>query len=233
MAPQERNYPGGRLQACPFEIVSRVRENSFKVRVDVNPELEVSGDRLKPEIPSPKGRVKPLFWTSKWLSERRIESGNHEVERLVDHSKDDEGNWRFLVNYKGFPESENTWEPPSSFVHGSTTGFRNYQRAHPEIPVLFTDCLSKPDRVVEKDGAKAVVVDRDPAPPPHIPAHSARNPAPQGGVRPEAPCPPPIRTHEGNEGRPVREPGQPDRSRGGGKPTALSQVVVRPHSETF
>ena len=74
----------------------------------------MGGDRLKPEILSPKGRVKPLFWTSKWLSQRRIEGGNYEVERLVDHSKDDKGNWRFLVKYKGFPESENTWEPPSS-----------------------------------------------------------------------------------------------------------------------
>ena len=31
------------------------------MRVDVNRELEVSGDTLKLEIPSPKGRVKPLF----------------------------------------------------------------------------------------------------------------------------------------------------------------------------
>ena len=161
-----------------FEIVSRVGENSYKVRVDVNRELEVSRDRLKPEILSPKGRVKPLFWTSKWLSERRIEGGNYEVERLVDHSKDAEGNWRFLVMDKGFPESKNTWEPPSSFVNGYTTGFRNYLRAHPEIPVSFTDCLSKPDRVVEKDGAKAVVVDRDPVPRPQTPAHFAQNPAP-------------------------------------------------------
>ena len=53
--------------------------------MDVNRDLEVSGDRLKPEIPSPKGRVKPLFWTSKWLSERRIEGGNYEVESLVDN----------------------------------------------------------------------------------------------------------------------------------------------------
>ena len=93
------------LSEGPLEIVSRVTENSFKVRVDVNRELEVSGDRLKPEVPSPKGMVKPLFWTSKWLSERRIEGGNYEVERLVNHSKDAEGNWRFLFKYKGFPES--------------------------------------------------------------------------------------------------------------------------------
>ena len=193
----------------------------------------MSGDRPKPEIPSRKGRVKPLFWTSKWLSERRIEGGNYEVERLVDHDKDDESNWRFLVKFKGFPESLNTWKPPSSFVHGYTTGFRNYLRAHPEILILFTDCLSKPDRTVEKDGAKAVVVDGDPASRPQSPAHSARNPAPQGAVRPGAPRPPPAHAQEGNEGGPVRERRPPDRFHGGSKPAALSQVVVGPHSETF
>ena len=39
--------------------------------------------------------------------------------------------------------------------------FRNYLCAYPEIPVLSTDCLSKPDREIEKDGAKHVVVDGD------------------------------------------------------------------------
>ena len=106
-------------------------------RVDVNRELEVSKDRLKPEILGVKGRVQCLFWTSKWLSKRRIEGGNYEVERLVDHSKDAEGNWRFLVKYKELAESEDTCETPSSFVHGYTTGFRNYLRAHREILVFF------------------------------------------------------------------------------------------------
>ena len=178
----------------PFRNVSRVRGNSSKVRVDVNRELEVSGDRPKPESPSPKGRVKPLFWTSKWLSQRRIEGGNYEVERLVNHSKGAEGNWRFLVNYQGFPESENTPEPPSSFVHCYTRGLRNYPRAHAEIPVSFTDCLSKADRVIEKDGAKTVVVDGDPA-------HFAENLAPQGPVQQKGSRFLPKPAHGGNEGR--------------------------------
>ena len=80
MAPQEQNTQDGDskllpLWEGPFEIVSGIRENCFKVRVDVNGELEVSGGRLKPEIPSPKGRVQPLLWTSKCLSKRRIEGG--------------------------------------------------------------------------------------------------------------------------------------------------------------
>ena len=201
--------------------------------MDVNREAEVSGDRLKPEISSSKGRVKSLFWTSKWLSERKIEGGNYEVEHLVDHYKDDEGNWWFFVKYRGFPKSENTWEPPSSFVHGYTINFRNYLRAHPEIPVFFTDDVSKPDRVIEKDGARAVFVDGDPALPPQIPAGSAQNQAPQGASRPEAPHLPTKCAHEGNDGRPVRERSQPERLRVGGKSAALNRVVVLPHSETF
>ena len=38
--------------------------------MDVSREIDVSGDRLKREIPSPKDRVKPLFWTAKHLSDR-------------------------------------------------------------------------------------------------------------------------------------------------------------------
>ena len=93
---------------------------------------------------------------------------------------------------------------PPSFVHGYTAGFRNYLRAHPEIPVSFTDCLSIPERVIEKDREKAVLVDGDPVSPPQIPAHFAGNPVPQRAVRQEAPGPPPKRAHEGNEGRLVR-----------------------------
>ena len=217
----------------PFEIVSRVGEDSFKVHVYVKWELEVSGDRLKPEIPSPKGRVKPLFWTSQWLSERRIEGGNYKWNALLTILRMLRVTGAFLSSTRVFPESENTEEPPSFFVHGYTTGFSNHQRAHPEIQFLFTDCLSKPDRVIEKKRANAVVVDGDPVPPPRIQAHFAPKSPPQGAVRPEAPRPPPKRAPEGNEGRSVRERRQPYRFRGGGKPAALSQVVARAHSETF
>ena len=155
------------------------------------------------------------------------------MEHLVDRYKDDEGKWRILVNHKGFLESENTWERPSSFLHGYTTGFRNNLRAHPEIPNSFTDCLSKPDRVIESDGAQAVVADGYPAPRPHFPAHFAGNQPCQSDVRQEARRPPPTRALEGNDGHPVREQRLPDLLRVGSKPAALNQAVVRPHSETL
>ena len=50
----------------PFAVTARLGENRWKKHVDVNREMEVSGARLKREIPSPKGRVNPLLWTSKF-----------------------------------------------------------------------------------------------------------------------------------------------------------------------
>ena len=64
--------------------------------MDVSREIEVSGDRLKREIPSPKDRVKPLFWTSKFLSDRVIEGGKYELKRILEARRDEKGEWEFL-----------------------------------------------------------------------------------------------------------------------------------------
>ena len=45
----------------PFAVTARLGENRWRIRVDVSREIDVSGDRLKREIPSPKDRPKPLF----------------------------------------------------------------------------------------------------------------------------------------------------------------------------
>ena len=68
----------------PFAVTARLGENRWRIRVDVSREIDVSGDRLKREIPSPKDRVKPLFWTAKHLSDRVIEGGKYELKRIVE-----------------------------------------------------------------------------------------------------------------------------------------------------
>ena len=146
----------------PFAVTARLGENRWRIRVDVSREIDVSGDRLKREIPSPKDRVKPLFWTAKHLSDRVIEGGKYELKRIVEARRDAKGEWEFLCEWRGFDSSHNNWEPAQSFVHGYTKGFIDFLKKHPEIGVLLTDCLSKPDRQVESDG-KRPVVNRDPA----------------------------------------------------------------------
>ena len=83
--------------------------------MDVNREVEVSGDRLKREIPSPKGRVKPLFWTSKLLSDRVIEGEKYELKRILEAQADEKGEWKFLCEWRGFDSSHNNWEPAQFF----------------------------------------------------------------------------------------------------------------------
>ena len=75
----------------PFAATARLGENRWKIRVDFNREIEVSGDRVKREIPSPKGRVKPLFCTSKLLSNRVIEGGKYQLKKILQAQRDKRG----------------------------------------------------------------------------------------------------------------------------------------------
>ena len=49
------------LREGPFAVTACVGETRWKIRVDVNREIEVSGDRLKREISSPKGELSLFF----------------------------------------------------------------------------------------------------------------------------------------------------------------------------
>ena len=146
----------------PLAVTAHLGENRWKICVDVNREIEVSGDRLKREVPSPKGRVKPLFWTPKILPDRVIEGGKYELKKILGSQRDEEGEWNFLCEWRGFDSSHQNWEPAHSFVRGYTKGLIDFLKKHPEIGVLLTDCPSKPDREFEDD-RKRPVVNRDPA----------------------------------------------------------------------
>ena len=81
--------------------------------MDVSREIDVSGDRLKREIPSPKDRDKPLFWTAKHLSDRVIEGGKYELKRIVEARRDAKGEWEFLCEWRGFDSSHKTGNQPN------------------------------------------------------------------------------------------------------------------------
>ena len=140
--------------------------------------------RGKREIPSPKVRVNPLFWNSTFLSDRVIEGGKYKLKRILEAQRDERGEWKFLCEWKGFDSSHNNWEPADSFVHGYTNGFMDFLKKHPEIGVLLTDCLSKPDRQVGEDEEKPVV-NRDPGfYGPHSSHSRVDPPIPPPAVRP-------------------------------------------------
>ena len=197
----------------PCLVEGRLGANRWKIRVDVNRPLEVSGDRLKPEIPDPKGRPKPLYWTAQFVANRAIEDAKYDLEKLLEARRDANHEWEFLCKWKGFDSSYNTWEPAPSFVHGYTRGFITFLKKHPEIGVLLTDCVTKPDRQVE-EGGQVPAVDRNPAhferqravqvPPPPPPQPRAANPAPRPVLQNQDRI-------EAESSRPKRAPKAPDR----------------------
>ena len=91
----------------PFAVTARLAHNKWKIRVDVNREIEVSGDRLTRETPSPKGRVKPLYWTSKVLADRVIKGGKWELKKNLEATRDNKGEWEFLCEWRGSDSSHN------------------------------------------------------------------------------------------------------------------------------
>ena len=168
----------------PFAVTARLGENRWRIREYVNREIEVSSDRLKGEIPSPKGRVKPLFWTSKFSLHRVIEGRKYKLKKILEAQRDEKGEWKFLCEWRGFDSSHNNWEPAHSFVHGYTNGFIHFLKKHAEIGVLLTDCLSKPDRQVGDDRERPVV-NRDAAfYGPHLSQFRVDPPIPSPAVRP-------------------------------------------------
>ena len=48
---------------------------------------EVHRDRLKAEVPCPKGKFKQLYWTSKYLSDRKMVTSSFELEKILDYKK--------------------------------------------------------------------------------------------------------------------------------------------------
>ena len=44
----------------------------------------------------PKGRVKTLFSTSKFLSDRVMEAGKYELHKILDSQRNKKGKWKFL-----------------------------------------------------------------------------------------------------------------------------------------
>ena len=59
----------------------------------------------------PKGRFKPLYWTSKYLSDRKMVGSSFELEKILDYKKNARNKWYFLCRWKGFGPAEDKWEP--------------------------------------------------------------------------------------------------------------------------
>ena len=67
----------------------------------------------------------------------------YKVETIISH-KGSPGRRKYLTAWKGYPSSENTWEPESNLRHASKV-LRNYKRAHSLRYLRTAPCLTPED----------------------------------------------------------------------------------------
>ena len=132
----------------------QLSETTFNLEVEPGRHQEVHRDRLKAEVPCPKGRFKPLYWTSKYLSDRKMVTSSFELEKILDYKKNARNKWYFLCRWKGFGPEEDKWEPASSFFDGYTDTFIKFLKKHPDIDrelSLIKDCVTKEDLQAQEE----------------------------------------------------------------------------------
>lgn len=100
----------------PYTVIRRARNGGYVLRDGTGDlfDRHVPADQLKlvSRQPRAKDKVDDTF----------------EVEEVVD-CRGSVGSYEFLVKWKGYPSSDNTWEPESSFI--DTECIKKYWLAHP------------------------------------------------------------------------------------------------------
>ena len=81
-------------------------------------------DHLKPYYYKPDGDPLPYFYFAGKQPLPHDESFT--VESILQHRVRRDGQHQWLVKWKNFPDSENTWEPASSFLNDVQSDWRLY-----------------------------------------------------------------------------------------------------------
>ena len=76
------------LSEGPFQVKSQRSETAFNIEIEPGGHQEAHRDGLKAEAPCPKGSYKPLYWTSKYLSNRMMATSSFELEKILDYKND-------------------------------------------------------------------------------------------------------------------------------------------------
>ena len=127
----------------------QLSETTFNIEIEPGRHQEVHRGRLKAEVPCLKGNYKPLYWTSKYLSDRSFE-----LEKILDHKRNTPNEWHFLCRLKGFVPEEDIWEPAASFIHGYTDTFIKFLKKHPGVDrelSLIKACVTKEDLQAQEE----------------------------------------------------------------------------------
>ena len=110
----------------PGTVIEKINDVAYRVDLpgtpNIHPVFHVS--LLEPFVP--KGSLQhPPGLPADTL--QQVGDDIYEVEELIDRERDEDGNWKYLVKWKGYPPEENSWEPSANI---SGNALREYLDKH-------------------------------------------------------------------------------------------------------
>ena len=100
----------------PYRVMHRPTEISYEIEVGPGRIVTLHHDQLKPFHRFKASSGLPLRWTDANLRRNvEVEDPDYLVEKVV-RAAWYRGQWWFLVKWRNYPVSANTWEPSTQFV---------------------------------------------------------------------------------------------------------------------
>ena len=84
----------------PFQVKNQLSETTFNIEIEPGRHQEVHRDGLKAEVPCSEGNYKPLYWSWKYLSDRKMATSSFQLDSILDYKKNARNKWYFLCSCK-------------------------------------------------------------------------------------------------------------------------------------
>jgi hypothetical protein len=122
----------------PCEVRKRTGQDSYEIEVKTGIFQNVHITQLKIHLEDRfVGKPLPLNFYQGEAEDLEATPGEYVVEKFLSHRKGPNGQWQFLVKWKGWDESDNTWEPIGHFFHRYAREFFVYaEKANLKIDLM-------------------------------------------------------------------------------------------------
>ena len=122
------------MQSCllgPCRVVEGIGSRSYRVQVKPTVVQDVHQDHMKPVLDSVVTQpLYDLFHYQGVHQDYETTPDEHIVDKIVGHRMMPGGDIEFKVNWKGFDDSDDSWEPVSAFIMKYNSEFLWYFQEH-------------------------------------------------------------------------------------------------------